>query len=132
MRIDDLAIPPEAAAKFEHLLADLRGVELPQPTGWFVLAVQYRKPEKSKGGIILTDKTKQEDDYQGRCGLVIAAGPDAYKGDKFTSAWCGVGDVIAWPAMENAANRMKYAGVVVTAIPDDRVVLRGVDPERVA
>ena len=126
MRVDDL--PTEIWPKAGHLLEPLRGVELPRPAGYFVLAVQWQRPEKTRGGIILSSKSTDEDKYQGRTGVVIGVGDDAYGGERFRKPWCKVGDWIAWPAMENAACRMEYAGAVVTALPDDRVVLVGVDP----
>lgn len=44
-----------------------------------VLVATYRRPEKTKGGILLTDKAKDEDIYQGRVGLVVRKGPFAFK-----------------------------------------------------
>lgn len=110
---------------------------LPRPAGYYVLAVQYVRPDTTtlKSGFVLHNAgvTQKEDKFQGRSGLVIALGPDAYAGDKFKSGpWCKVGDWIAWPSMENAAARMEYNKVVITTIPDDRVVLVGVDPEMVS
>jgi hypothetical protein len=95
-------------------------------------ARHWRKPERI-GSIIVAGQTHDEDKYQGRSGLVLALGPDAYKGDRYLSgAWVKPGDWAAWPALENAANRMSYAGVVLTVIPDDKLVMRGIDPALVA
>jgi hypothetical protein len=134
MKIDDLNLPPAATAKIAHLLVKLKDVQLPRPGGYYILAVQWVRGEKIAGtSLFAAEVTKREDKYQGRSGLVIAIGPDAYRGDRYPSGpWCRVGDWIAWPAMENAAARMEYAGVVITTIPDDRVVLIGVDPEIVS
>lgn len=41
----------------------------------------YERPEKTKGGIILTSNTKKEDLYQGVVGLVLALGPGAFVDD---------------------------------------------------
>lgn len=41
----------------------------------------YIRPERTKGGIWLTDKAKDEDRYQGKAGLLIKAGPAAWKYD---------------------------------------------------
>ena len=130
MKVDDL--PKAVWAKAGHLLEPLKGLELPSPCGWFILAVQWVRPTKV-GSLIMPDRVRAEDKYQGRSGLVISVGPDAYTGAKYASgAWCKVGDWISWPAVENAASRMEYKGVVITAIPDDRVTLVGVDPELVS
>ena len=44
-----------------------------------ILVATYRRPEKTKGGLYLTDKIKDEDIYQGRVGLVVRKGPFAFK-----------------------------------------------------
>jgi co-chaperonin GroES (HSP10) len=130
MKVNDL--PAAVLKKHADMLKPLMGLELPTPAGWFLLCVQYVRADKTAGGIIIPGRVKDEDKFQGRCGLVVAMGPAAYKGDKYGSPWCKIGDWVAWPALENAASRMEYAGMVVTAIPDDRVVLVGVDPELVS
>ena len=43
-----------------------------------VLVAVYKRPEKTKGGIILTDKYRDEDDYQSKVGLIVKAGPNAF------------------------------------------------------
>lgn len=42
-----------------------------------VLVAIYRRPEKTKGGIIMTDVTRGEDVYQGKVGLILKMGPMA-------------------------------------------------------
>lgn len=49
-----------------------------------VLVAIYISPSKTKGGIILTDKAKQEDVYQGQVGLVLKKGPLAFQDDDVT------------------------------------------------
>ena len=63
-------------------------------------------------------------------GLVLALGPNCY--DKFDANWCEPGDWVAWPAMENASCRIRYENEILTLLPDDRVVMVNVDPEKVA
>ena len=43
-----------------------------------VLVATYVRPEKTKGGIILADRTLAEDRFQGKVGLVIKVGPMAF------------------------------------------------------
>lgn len=43
-----------------------------------VLLAVYERPEKTKGGFILTDKTLGEDKYQSKVGLIVKMGPDAF------------------------------------------------------
>jgi co-chaperonin GroES (HSP10) len=47
-----------------------------------VLIGIYERPEKTQGGILLTDKTRQEDEYQGKAGLVLKKGPLAFVSDE--------------------------------------------------
>lgn len=43
-----------------------------------VLVAVYIRPERTKGGIILTDQHRDEDRYQGKVGLILKTGPDAF------------------------------------------------------
>ena len=56
-------------------VGDLSGVEV---FGSDVLTAIYRRPEKTKSGIILVDDTRGEDVHQGKVGLILKMGPVAY------------------------------------------------------
>lgn len=56
-------------------LGDLSTVELFNNT---ILLAVYIRPQKTKSGIYLTDKTTEEDRYQSKVGLLVAAGPTAF------------------------------------------------------
>jgi len=43
-----------------------------------ILVAVYIRPQKTRSGIILTDKTTEEDRYQSKVGLVIKKGPQAF------------------------------------------------------
>jgi co-chaperonin GroES (HSP10) len=43
-----------------------------------VLVAVYVRPEKTKSGIYLTDKARDEDKIQGKVGLVVKLGPSAF------------------------------------------------------
>lgn len=43
-----------------------------------VLVAVYTRPEKTKGGIFLPDKAKDEDRYQSKVGLILKMGPSAF------------------------------------------------------
>jgi co-chaperonin GroES (HSP10) len=49
-----------------------------------VLVAIYKRPEKTKSGIVLTDNTRNEDKYQGKVGLVLKKGPLAFVDDEET------------------------------------------------
>jgi co-chaperonin GroES (HSP10) len=44
-----------------------------------VLVATYIRPEKTVGGIIITENTRREDQFQGRVGLVLKLGPAAFQ-----------------------------------------------------
>lgn len=47
-----------------------------------LLIAIYQRPEKTKGGIIITQKTQGEDVWQGKVGLVLKMGPLAFTSDE--------------------------------------------------
>lgn len=62
-----------------------------------VLAAIYVRPEKTKGGLYLTNSLRDEDKWQGKVGLIVKAGPDAFKdetGRWFNGVNINVGDWI--------------------------------------
>lgn len=64
-------------------VGDLSGVDV---FGSRMLIAIYKRPEKTKSGIILTDATRKEDVHQGKVGLVVKMGPFCYvdaEGNKF-------------------------------------------------
>jgi co-chaperonin GroES (HSP10) len=44
-----------------------------------LLVAVYIRPQKTKSGIILTDKTTDEDRFQSKIGLVVKKGPSAFE-----------------------------------------------------
>lgn len=70
--------------------------------GHDVLIGMYERgaSDKTKGGIILVDKTRDEDKYQGKSGMILKVGPFAFKPDTKSAGWFGsyipkVGDWVA-------------------------------------
>jgi co-chaperonin GroES (HSP10) len=63
-------------------IGDISGIKI--YNNWILVAV-YKRPEKTAGGIILTDNTRKEDEYQGKVGLVLKKGPIAFVDDEKTS-----------------------------------------------
>lgn len=59
------------------MVGDLSGIEI---IGDMVLVATYiRRVAKTAGGIWLPDSSKQEDVWQGKAGLVLKWGPDAFR-----------------------------------------------------
>ena len=80
---DDRVLDPTLASKE---IID----RLPQPTGWHVLIAPFNPPKKSKGGILLNQKTLEEDAIQTNVGYVLRMGPLAYADKERypTGPWC--------------------------------------------
>lgn len=68
------ALDPKQAILDE--IGDLSGVEI---LGDKVLLGIFIRSEKTKGGIIRPDANIQEDVWQGKAGLVLKLGPDAFE-----------------------------------------------------
>lgn len=68
------ALDPKQAILNE--IGDLSGVEI---LGDKVLLGIFIRSEKTKGGIIRPDANIQEDVWQGKAGLVLKLGPDAFE-----------------------------------------------------
>lgn len=52
-----------------------------------LLLAIYCRPEKTSGGIILTDNAQGEDLYQGKVGLVLKVGPLVHERNKDLDLW---------------------------------------------
>jgi len=50
-----------------------------------ILCAVYKRPEKTKSGLYLTDNTRKEDEYQGKVAVVLKKGPFAIQDDAQTS-----------------------------------------------
>ena len=109
---------------------------LPQPTGWRILIMPFRPPEKSDGGILLAPKTLEEDVIQTQVGYVLKAGPLAYKDKERypTGAWCKEGDWVIFA--RDAGSRFRLNGdkkaafgSEVRMLNDDEVLGTILDPK---
>ena len=62
----------------EALLAELGDTSKIELLNTNVLVAVYIRPEKTKGGIIMTTKSRDEDRYQSKVGLIVKTGPTAF------------------------------------------------------
>jgi co-chaperonin GroES (HSP10) len=86
----------DPAQEIRDAVGNLKDVEL---FNMQVLVGIYIRPQKTKSGIILTDKTVEEDRYQGKVGLVLKAGPSAFvdeTGKWFNGETVKVGDWVVF------------------------------------
>lgn len=84
-------------------VGDLSSVRL---SGAQVLIGTYIRPEMTKGSIIITNSTREEDKFQGKCGLVLKMGPLAYVETdklKFGGYKANIGDWVFYRPMDGYA-----------------------------
>jgi len=107
----------------------LEEMSLPKPTGWRILVLPYKAKEKTKGGIILSDKTVTESQIATNCGLVLDIGPDAYNDkDKFPNGpWCKKKDWVLFARY--AGSRIYIDGGEIRVLNDDEILGTIEDPE---
>ena len=107
----------------------LEEMSLPKPTGWRILVLPYKAKEKTKGGIILSDKTVTESQIATNCGLVLDMGPDAYNDkDKFPNGpWCKKKDWVLFARY--AGSRIYIDGGEIRVLNDDEILGTIDDPE---
>jgi co-chaperonin GroES (HSP10) len=68
--------------ELKKAVGDLSGVEIFNNQ---ILVAVYIRPNKTKGGIYLADSTRDEDKTQGKVGLVLKKGPQAFVDE--TNSW---------------------------------------------
>lgn len=84
------AIDP--AEELQKKVGDLSGIEVLHNQ---ILVAVYIRPDRTASGLYLADKTRDEDRYQGKAGLVLKKGPLAFVDDdtnKFHGQNVEVGD----------------------------------------
>lgn len=103
--------------------------KLPQPVGWRILVLPFKAQEKTKGGVILTDKTVEDSQLTASVALVLATGPDAYNDkEKFPNGpWCKQGDWVVFGRY--AGSRIRIDGGEVRLLNDDEILGTVDNPE---
>lgn len=137
-----------ARAMIHKELRSLTGkqdVEYPRPAGYYLTVKIYVRPEElstvngpdGKAVTIWAPPSVQRDDkYQSVAALVVAKGPQAYRGTdakgnpKFPEGdWCRVGDWVVIPRYES--HLVMFHGIALGFIPDDRILAVIQDPRDV-
>lgn len=92
--VEAISLAKDPKTAIPKQIGNLDGIEV---IGDMVLVGIYIRPEKTAGGIIRPDINKQEDVWQGKVGLVLKWGPDAFinpeTGERYTQTvdvgeWC--------------------------------------------
>lgn len=99
--------------------------KVPQPVGYRVLIRPRGVIEKTKGGIYLTDNSKETQSYMNSVGQVIAMGPECYSDRK--APWCKVGDWVVFGRYAGAKVSVQKVKMVI--INDDEVLATLDNPE---
>ena len=105
--------------------------KLPMPTGWRILVLPHRGQGKTKGGVILSDKTVEEAQVATNVGLVLAIGPDAYNDkERFPNGpWCKEKDWVIFARY--AGSRLNIEGGELRILNDDEILGTTNDPESI-
>jgi co-chaperonin GroES (HSP10) len=105
-----------------------RGKMLPQPQGFRILCALPVVAEKSQGGIIRPEDSRQREEIASNLLLVLALGPDCYADRaRFpTGPWCKEGDFIL--VRSYSGTRFKVRGQELRLINDDMVEAVVEDP----
>ena len=96
--------------------------KLPEPTGWRLLILPHKGKGKTKGGIILSDKTVEETQIATNVGLVLKIGPDAYNDEgRFPNGpWCKEKDWVVFARY--AGSRLNIDGGELRILNDDEIL----------
>ena len=102
--------------------------KLPQPTGWRLLVLPFKMPEKTKGGLYLGADTLERQQVASTCGLVLEMGPHCYDKQKFPEGpWAKKGDWVIFARY--AGSRLPIDGGEVRLLNDDEVLATINKPE---
>ena len=122
-----LYVPDHIAKKMKNPSIDVKKdrkelEKLPSPVGWRILVLPFRADKKTKGGILLTDKTVEDSQLTASVALVLAVGPDAYQDkEKFPNGpWCKQGDWVVFGRY--AGSRIKIEDGEVRLLNDDEIL----------
>jgi co-chaperonin GroES (HSP10) len=95
-----------------------------------VLVAGYIQSSRSKGGIIFTDKTVEEDRWQGNIGLVIGLGKGAFKDDSVAQFHGDKLKIGEWVMYLPADGLSLYINQVPCRLfQDSRILMKVTNPE---
>ena len=97
-----------------------------------ILVAVYIRPQKTKGGIIMTDRARDEDKYQGKIGLIVKKGRDAFideSGSWFKDLNVDVGDWVLFRPSDGW--QMEVNSVTCRVLEDTAVRGRVQNPDAI-
>ena len=112
---------------------ELDPTDYPKPMGWKVLVKPNEVKKQTKGGIILSTTSQDNEEYLTAHGHILSMGDLAYRDRDSGQAWKGT-----WPRTGNRVTYGKYAGQklvingvkmlllnddeVTSILPDDAII----------
>lgn len=99
--------------------------KIPEPVGYRILIRPRGVTEKTKGGIILTDSSKDGQSYLNSVGQILAMGNECYSDRK--KPWCKVGDWVIFGRYAGA--RISVQNVKMVLLNDDEIIATLENPE---
>jgi co-chaperonin GroES (HSP10) len=116
----------------KEVFENLTDLEKHKPLFDKVLVATYLEPSKTKGGVILPDKNREEGRFQGKMGLILALGPTAFEYDgpyKYEGIKPQVGDwVLHYPSNTREFFLYNYS---CRLVPSDLLELVSGDPSAI-
>ena len=102
--------------------------KVPKAVGWRITVLPHKGIDKTKGGLLLTDKAIEEQQLTTNVGLILNMGPDAYSDKtKFPNGpWCKKGDWVVFARY--AGSRVKIDGGEIRILNDDEILSTIEDP----
>ena len=103
--------------------------KLPKPTGWRMVVLPFKMPEKTKGGLYIGQDTLERQQVASQVGLVLAMGPQCYKDkERYPEGpWCKEKDWVMFARY--AGSRIKIDGGEIRLLNDDEVLATIDSPE---
>jgi co-chaperonin GroES (HSP10) len=97
-----------------------------------ILVGIYKRPEKTKGGIIITQKSADEERFQGVVGLVLKVGPTAFRNDANNDFAGQTVEPGMWCVYRTSdTHKVSVNGVVCRLLEDAHVKMVVDHPDRV-
>jgi co-chaperonin GroES (HSP10) len=116
-KITAVAQATDKRAAIKKLVGDLSSLEVMAD---LIFVGTYVREEKTSGGIIIPPEVLQEDEFQGKVGLVLKKGPDALD-DPSIDEWAVYSVKDGWP--------MSFNGYPCRLIPSDLIRCKTTKPE---
>ena len=111
----------------EAILKDVGGLSSVEIFNNQILVAIYIRPEKTSGGVLLPNQTRDEDKWQGKMGLVLKKGPSAFVDESqnwFNGVDVAVGDWVFFRPSDGWG--LEVNGVLCRLLDD--TVIRGRTP----